>query len=142
MDRRQVHHVEAERRDARQCALRVGEGAVQIVSVHGRSFVPHEEEIQVAVVGSDGVDAPGYRERVREIAQLTKSVWHGDHLCFTRVAGVYDKGGKREIFIAGVLAQNFRRDVNQLIANEPTMEEIDEFLGNYDSLMSQPVLLH
>jgi hypothetical protein len=55
---------------------------------------------------------------------------------------IVDKGGKREIFIAGVLAQNFRRDVNQLIANEPTMEEIDEFLGNYDSLMSQPVLLH
>ncbi len=36
-------------------------------------------------VGSDGVDAPGYRERVREIARLTKSAWHGDHLCFTRV---------------------------------------------------------
>jgi hypothetical protein len=46
---------------------------------------------------------------------------------------IVDKGGKREIFINGVLAQNFRRDVN---------EQIDEFLGAYDSLMSQPVLLH
>eukprot|EP01032_Pedospumella_encystans_P021424 gene21424-24301_t len=55
---------------------------------------------------------------------------------------IVDKGCKREIFIAGVLAQSFRRDVNQLIASEPTMEEIDEFLGNYESLMSQPVLLH
>lgn len=55
---------------------------------------------------------------------------------------IVDKGGKRETFIAGVLAQSFRRDVNQLIAREPSMEEIDEFLGNYDSLMSQPVLLH
>jgi hypothetical protein len=53
-----------------------------------------------------------------------------------------DKGGKREIFIAGVLAQSFRRDVNQLIASEPTMEEIDEFLGSYEAVMSQPVLLH
>jgi hypothetical protein len=55
---------------------------------------------------------------------------------------IVDKGGKREIFIAGVLAQHFRRDVNELIANEPTMAEIDEFLGSYDVLMSQPVLLH
>ena len=55
---------------------------------------------------------------------------------------IVDKGGKRETFIAGILAQNFRRDVTELIASEPSMEEIDEFLGSYDSLMSQPVLLH
>jgi len=55
---------------------------------------------------------------------------------------IVDKGGKRETFIAGALAQSFRRDVNELIASEPSMEEIDEFLGNYESLMSQPVLLH
>jgi hypothetical protein len=55
---------------------------------------------------------------------------------------IVDKGGKRETFIAGTMAQSFRRDVNQLIASEPTMEEIDEFLGSYESLMSQPVLLH
>ena len=55
---------------------------------------------------------------------------------------IVDKGGKREIFIAGTLAQSFRRDVNELIASEPSMEEIDEFLGSYDSIMSQPVLLH
>ena len=41
-----------------------------------------------------------------------------------------------------VMAQNFRRDVNELIASEPTIEEIDDFLGNYEALMSQPVLLH
>lgn len=55
---------------------------------------------------------------------------------------IVDKGGKREIFIAGELARNFRRDVTELIAGEPTMDEIDEFLGSYDVLMSQPVLLH
>ncbi|OYO32141.1 DUF3567 domain-containing protein [Janthinobacterium sp. PC23-8] len=55
---------------------------------------------------------------------------------------IVDKGGKRETFIAGVLAQHFRRDVSELIASEPSMEEIDEFLGSYDALMSQPVLLH
>ena len=55
---------------------------------------------------------------------------------------IVDKGGRRETFIAGSLAQTFRRDVNELIASEPSMEEIDDFLGSYDSLMSQPVLLH
>jgi hypothetical protein len=32
--------------------------------------------------------------------------------------------------------------VESLIATEPSIEEIDAFLGNYDSLMSQPVVLH
>lgn len=55
---------------------------------------------------------------------------------------IVDKGGKRETFIVGSLAQSFRRDVNELIAGEPTMAEIDEFLGSYDAVMSHPVLLH
>jgi len=55
---------------------------------------------------------------------------------------IVDKGGKREIFIAGEMAQSFRREVNELIAGEPTMAEIDEFLGSYDAVMSQPVALH
>lgn len=55
---------------------------------------------------------------------------------------IVDKGCRRETFIAGELAQTFRRDVNLLIAGEPSMEEVDEFLSGYDSLMSQPVLLH
>ena len=55
---------------------------------------------------------------------------------------IVDKAGRREAFIGGQLAQSFRRNVNNLIASEPTMEEIDEFLGEYDTLMSQPVVLH
>ncbi|MYM38843.1 BTH_I0359 family protein [Duganella qianjiadongensis] len=55
---------------------------------------------------------------------------------------IVDKGGKREIFINGILAQNFRRDVSDLIASEPTMAEIDEFLGSYNEVMSYPATLH
>ncbi len=55
---------------------------------------------------------------------------------------IVDKSGRREAFLGGKLAQSFRRDVNNLIASEPTVEEVDEFLGSYDVLMSQPVLLH
>lgn len=55
---------------------------------------------------------------------------------------IVDKGGQREIFINGILAQNFRRDVSELIASEPTMDEIDEFLGSYNEVMSYPATLH
>ena len=55
---------------------------------------------------------------------------------------ILDKPGKREIFIAGPLAEAFRQNVLELIATEPSVEEIDDFLGNYDVLMAQPLMLH
>lgn len=55
---------------------------------------------------------------------------------------IMDKPGKKEIFIGGTLAEAFRKNVEDLIATEPTEEDIDAFLGNYDVLMSQPVVLH
>jgi hypothetical protein len=55
---------------------------------------------------------------------------------------IMDKPGKREIFIGGSLAEAFRKHVEDLIATEPTVEEIDDFLAKYDILMSQPVVLH
>jgi len=55
---------------------------------------------------------------------------------------IVDKPGKREIFIGGSLAKSFREGVQDLIATEPSIEEIDEFLGQFDLLMQQPVLLH
>ncbi len=55
---------------------------------------------------------------------------------------IMDKSVKRELFIGGTLAEAFRKNVEDLIATEPSVEEIDDFLGNYDALMSQPVVLH
>jgi hypothetical protein len=55
---------------------------------------------------------------------------------------IVDKPGKREIFIGGILAEAFRKNVEDLIASEPSVEDIDDFLGIYDVLMSQPVVLH
>lgn len=55
---------------------------------------------------------------------------------------IMDKACKKEIFIGGTLAEAFRRNVEDLIATQPTEEDIDAFLGNYDVLMSQPVVLH
>jgi len=55
---------------------------------------------------------------------------------------IMDKSVKKEIFIGGTLAEAFRRNVEDLIATEPSVDEIDDFLANYDALMSQPVVLH
>lgn len=55
---------------------------------------------------------------------------------------IMDKPAKREIFIGGVLAESFRQDVQELIASEPTVEDVDSFLGKYDAMMRQPITMH
>ncbi len=55
---------------------------------------------------------------------------------------IVDKSGQREVFIGGILAESFRQEVKHLIASEPSIEDIDSFLGQYDAMMSQPVVLH
>jgi len=55
---------------------------------------------------------------------------------------IMDKHAKRETYLAGSLADDFRRGVAELIAQQPSMEEIDEFLSQFDSLMTQPMTLH
>ena len=55
---------------------------------------------------------------------------------------IMDKAGKRELYIGGNWAEAFRKHVEDLIASEPSIEEVDAFLGNYDSIMSQPVVFH
>ena len=55
---------------------------------------------------------------------------------------IMDKAGKRELYIGGNWAETFRKHVEHLIASEPSIEEVDAFLGNYDSVMSQPMVFH
>jgi Protein of unknown function (DUF3567) len=55
---------------------------------------------------------------------------------------IMDKTAKREIFLGGALAEKFRYDVTQLIATEPSIEEVDDFLSNFEGLMQQPLVLH
>ena len=55
---------------------------------------------------------------------------------------IMDKPGKREIFLGGMLADKFRLDVSQLIATEPSVEDVDDFLSGFEGLMLQPLVLH
>ncbi len=55
---------------------------------------------------------------------------------------IMDKAARREIYIDGPMAQSFRENVQELIASEPTIEEVDDFLSRFDGLMQQPLTLH
>jgi len=55
---------------------------------------------------------------------------------------IMDKLGRREIYINGDMAEKFRRQVDALIASQPTMDDIDEFLGRFKPIMAQTVALH
>ncbi|MDO5056841.1 MAG: DUF3567 domain-containing protein [Lautropia sp.] len=63
-----------------------------------------------------------------------------DRVC--RGYEIMDKASKREIFIGGLMADKFRQDVSILIAAEPSIEEVDQFLSGFEGLMHQPLLLH
>ncbi len=55
---------------------------------------------------------------------------------------ITDKAVKREFFLGGLQAVSFRKDVSDLIASDPSLEEVDDFLGQFDSYMMQSVTIH
>jgi hypothetical protein len=55
---------------------------------------------------------------------------------------IMDKATRREIYLDGTLAMTFRETVRGLIAQEPSIEEIDDFLSGFDGMMHQPLTLH
>jgi len=57
---------------------------------------------------------------------------------------IMDKGQRRQIFLGGAQAESFRDSVQKLISDseEPSFEEVDEFLSGFAGLMTQPVTLH
>jgi hypothetical protein len=55
---------------------------------------------------------------------------------------IVDKYARREIFIEGALAQQFKEGVDQLISGSPSEDEIDDYVSGYAALAQQPVVLH
>lgn len=55
---------------------------------------------------------------------------------------IVDKFARRELFIDGVMAVQFKADVEDLIRSEPSEEEVDAFLERFAGLAQQPVVLH
>lgn len=55
---------------------------------------------------------------------------------------IVDKFARREVYIEGAMAEQFKVGVEALIESSPTIEEIDAYLERYASMAQQPVVLH
>jgi hypothetical protein len=63
----------------------------------------------------------------------------------TPVRGGYeivDKFARKEIFLEGALAAQFKAGVDALVEQGPTEEELDAFIGRYGAMAQQPLVLH
>lgn len=55
---------------------------------------------------------------------------------------IVDKFARREIFIEGALAQQFQEGVECLMEQDPSEDELDDFIERYANLGQQPVVMH
>lgn len=55
---------------------------------------------------------------------------------------IVDKFARKEIFIDGALAEQFKAGVDALVERGPTEEELDAFIGRYGAMAQQPLVLH
>ena len=55
---------------------------------------------------------------------------------------IVDKFARKEIYLEGAMAQHFREGVEALVRNDPTPDQVDEFIGRYTGLPQQPLVLH
>ena len=55
---------------------------------------------------------------------------------------IVDKFARKEIFLDGALAVQFRAGVDALVEQGPTEEELDAFIGRYGAMAQQPLILH
>lgn len=69
---------------------------------------------------------------------------HADNAAESHHGGyeIVDKYARRELFIDGIMALQFKADVEDLIRGEPSEEEVDAFLERFAGLAQQPVVLH
>jgi len=55
---------------------------------------------------------------------------------------IVDKFTRKEIFIEGALAQQFQEGVEALIEQDPSEEDLDDFIEHYANMGQQPVVMH
>jgi hypothetical protein len=55
---------------------------------------------------------------------------------------IVDKFARKEIFLDGAVAQQFKAAVDALVQTHPSEEEIDELIGRYTTTAQQPLVLH
>lgn len=66
----------------------------------------------------------------------------GSHVLTRGGYEIVDKFARKELFIEGQLAQNFKEGVEALIETSPSTEEFDAYLEPYAAMAQQPVVMH
>jgi hypothetical protein len=55
---------------------------------------------------------------------------------------IVDKLARKEIFLEGAAAQQFKAAIDALVRTDPTEEALDDLIGRYTTLAQQPLVLH
>ena len=55
---------------------------------------------------------------------------------------IVDKSARKEIFLEGMVALQFKAAVDALVQTRPSEEQLDELIGRYTTLAQQPLVLH
>lgn len=55
---------------------------------------------------------------------------------------IVDKMARTDIFLVGDIARQFREGVEELSRNDPTPDQVDEFISRFTGLQQQPLILH
>lgn len=84
-----------------------------------------------------------------------QTIYNSPHFCVVEFRGfgaegqhpaggfeIVDKNLRREIFLGGRDAEQFRSSVQALIASDPSADDLDEFLAAYTGVMNTTVALH
>lgn len=53
-----------------------------------------------------------------------------------------DKRSQRGTFFQGDVADRFAKSLQDAVAEEPSVEQVDEFLGSFQVLLNQPLAVH
>jgi len=55
---------------------------------------------------------------------------------------IVDKFARKEIFIVGEVATQFKAAIDALVETGPSEDDLDELIGRYTTLAQQPLVLH
>ena len=55
---------------------------------------------------------------------------------------VTNKSAQVSAYFQGPAAAAFRDDFSKVLAEDPSSENVDEYLGEFDSLMTLPIVVH
>ncbi len=87
--------------------------------------------VQIEMSSPDAPE-PGAQAAVRDVVPgLTRGGYE-----------IVDKFARKELFIEGALAEQFKEGVEALIESSPSVEEFDAYLERYAGMAQQPVVMH